>query len=161
MLNVFITIYFRVSYCRFFGVKWGAIFRFPNPYMEIILKCSSFHPVFKKPQSHLDGAFTALILCDFFHSFFFLLKKNLSLLAPLPWLTLLEMQWESYLMLSLVALVFCWSYGGSTGGLRSGLASSPPISFWFFFKEEYDRGKLFCCRFAEFKASALQIQLSD
>lgn len=53
--------------------------------MEIILKCSSFHPVFKKKpktQSHLDGAFTALILCDFFYPFFCLLKKNYTCLLP-------------------------------------------------------------------------------
>lgn len=61
--------------------------------MEIILKCSSFHPVLKNPKSYLDGAFTALILCDFFYPFSSCSKK-LSLLAPLSWLTLLEMQQE-------------------------------------------------------------------
>lgn len=63
--------------------------------MEIILKCSSFHSVLKKLQSLLDGAFSALILCDFFYTFFFLLeKKKKSLLSPLPGLTLLEIQRE-------------------------------------------------------------------
>lgn len=32
----------------FFCIKWGVIFRFPNPHMEIILKCSSFHLIQKK-----------------------------------------------------------------------------------------------------------------
>lgn len=46
MLNVFITVYSRVSCCHlFFCIKWGVIFRFLNSYMEIILKCSSFHLV--------------------------------------------------------------------------------------------------------------------
>lgn len=50
--------------------------------MEIILKCSSFHSVLKKLQSLLDGAFSALILCDFFYTFFFLLEKKNPFFLP-------------------------------------------------------------------------------
>lgn len=96
--------------------------------MEIILKCSSFHPVLKKTQSHLDGAFSALIFCDFFYPFFPPAEKKIPSFSPTLANITGNAARESYLMFSLVALVFCWSYGGSAGGLRSGLAGSPPTS---------------------------------
>jgi len=91
MLNVFITIYSRVNSCHFFVLNEVLFLDFHIHTGKLFSSVPAFI-LYKNNQSSIGSTFIPLFLCDFFYPFFFRLKKNFSLLAPLPWLILLETQ---------------------------------------------------------------------